>query len=140
MALEYAKKGKVNIYMRYYFKHIINYFNIKLYRNDTSMTPTNDNLFKKCNRKMLSKDKSEIFHTITEKCMFLCKITRPEIQPTIEILCIIAKNKNERDTKKLIRMMKYFNVIKKMVLTLSYDNTTIIKWYTNGAFCSAPKF
>ena len=73
MALEYAKKGKVNIYMRYYFKHIINYFNIKLYRNDTSMTPTNDNLSKKYNRNMLSKDKPEIFHTITEKCVFYAK-------------------------------------------------------------------
>ena len=36
--------------------------------------------------------------------------------------------------------MKYFNGMKKMDLTLSYDNTTFIKWYVNPLLVVHPDF
>ena len=65
--------------MRDYGKYIINHLPIKLDENDTAATSENKNVSKNDNSKMLSKDKAEIFHTITEKCLFLCKREVPDI-------------------------------------------------------------
>ena len=45
MTLVYYEKGKVNIDMRDYVKKMINYFPIKLDKNNTATTPANENLF-----------------------------------------------------------------------------------------------
>ena len=120
--------------MRDYVEQIINDLTIKLYENDTAKTPANDNLFKIFNIKMSLKDKSEIFNTITEKVMFLWKGARLDIQPTIVILCSRSKNPNEGYTNKLTGPTKYLNRTREMILTLSSDNTRIIKWYVNATF------
>ena len=59
---------------------------IKLGEDDTSTTTANDNLSKNNNRKILSKEKAEIFHTITAKGIYFCRREIPDIQPIIAIL------------------------------------------------------
>ena len=70
MMLNYSDKVKFKIDMIDYVKQMINDFPIKLDKNDTETTTTNDTWFKKDNIKILSKERVEIFHTITAKGLF----------------------------------------------------------------------
>ena len=140
MTLDYSEKGKVKVDMRNYIKSMIEYFPTKLNENDVVSTPANENLFKKDNSKQLDQKKAEIFHTVVAKGLFVSKRARPDIQPTIAVLCTRVKDSNEGDWKKLLRLMKYLNGTREMVLTLSADNASIIKWYVDVAFAVHPDF
>ena len=140
MTLDYSEKGKVKVDMRNYVKSMIEYFPTKLNENDVVSTPANENLFKKDNSKQLDQKKAEIFHTVVAKGLFVSKRARPDIQPTIAVLCTRVKDSNEGDWKKLLRLMKYLNGTREMVLTLSADNISIIKWYVDVAFAVHPDF
>ena len=83
MTLKYYDKWTLKIGMRDYVKQMINYLPIKLDKNDTVTTPASEELLKISNRNILSKEKADTFHTITTKCMFLCKREIPDIQPII---------------------------------------------------------
>ena len=109
MTLNYSDKGKVKIYMREYVNKTVDDLPIKLDENYTAATPSNNKLFENENSNILSKEKAYTFQTITAKGLFLFKIERPDIQPTIASLCSRAKNPNEGDAKRLARMMKYLN-------------------------------
>jgi hypothetical protein len=72
------------------------------------------------------------------KGLFLCKRGRPNIQPTIDVLCTRVKDPNEADWGKLVRLMKYLNGTKKKRLTLSAGNLYCIKWYVDASFAVHP--
>ena len=74
------------------------------------------------------------------KGLFVCKQARPDIQPTIALLCMRTKEPNVSDWNKLIRMMKYLNGTQDMKLTLSTENLQSIKWYVDMSFAVHPDF
>jgi hypothetical protein len=65
------------------------------------------------------------------KALFLCNGARPDIQPTITVICMRVKDPNEADWAKLVRLMKYLNGTMRLKLTLSADNLHCIKWYVD---------
>jgi hypothetical protein len=70
---------------------------------DTQPTPAADDLFDKGDEsKLLSKEQAEDFHMCVAKGLFLCKHARPDIHPTIAVLCTRVKQPNESDWQKLI--------------------------------------
>ena len=73
MTLKYYDKGKFKVSMGDYIKQTINYLPIKLDKDGTVTTPASEEIFKKSNRNILSKEKADIFHTITKKCIFDAK-------------------------------------------------------------------
>ena len=117
---------------------MIDDFPIKI--NKTAETPAADDLFSKGDGELLDKDRAEQFHATVAKGLFLCKHARPDIHPTISILCTRVKSPNESDWKKLIRLLSYLNGTRNMVLTLSADNLRVIKWYVDAAFAVHPDF
>jgi hypothetical protein len=70
----------------------------------------------------------------------LCKHARPDIQPTIAVLCARVKGPNEAGWAKLVRLMKYLNGMRELKLTLSADNPHCIKWYLNASFAVHPDY
>ena len=56
--------------------------------DDTVASPTNKNLFTTCDGESdeLGKDRSEIFHSVTAKLLFIMKRARPDIETTISYL------------------------------------------------------
>jgi hypothetical protein len=74
------------------------------------------------------------------KALFLCKRARPDIQPTIAVLCTRVKGPNEADWAKLVRLMKYLNGMRELKLTLSAENLHCIKWYMDTSFAVHPDF
>jgi hypothetical protein len=103
MIFDYSKKGIVKIDMCDYVKGMLDDFPIKFGAKDTQPTPAADDLFDKGDEsKLLSKEQAEDFHTCIAKGLFLCKRARPDIHPTIAVLCTRVKQPNESDWQKLI--------------------------------------
>jgi hypothetical protein len=74
------------------------------------------------------------------KALFLCKRARPDIQPTIAVLCTRVKEPNEANWAKLVRLMKYLNDTRELKLTLSADSLHCIKWYVDASFAVHPDY
>jgi hypothetical protein len=58
---------------------------------------------------LLMKDKAELFHKIVAKGLFLCKRARPDIHPTIAVLCTRVRTPNQDDWRKMVRLIRYLN-------------------------------
>ena len=99
MLVDFTEKGKVKIDMVNYVESMIEDFPVKI--NKSSKTPAADNLLDIGTGKLLNKANSEIYHTTVAKGLFLCKRSRPDIQPTIAVLSTRVKSPTESDWKKL---------------------------------------
>ena len=84
--------------------------------------------------KLLDKAKSEVYHTTVAKGLFLCKRSRPDIQPTFSALSTRVKSPTESDWKKLIKMLEYLKGTSKLCLRLKADNLKVVKWYVDASF------
>jgi hypothetical protein len=140
MEIDYTEKGKVIFGMINYVENMIRDFPEKLKSTDIAKMPAGDGLFNQGQGGKLPMEHAEAYHTMVAKGLFLCKCARPDIQPTIAVLCTRDKDPNEADWGKLVRMMKYLNGTKKKILTLSAGNLRCIKWYVDASFAVHPDF
>jgi hypothetical protein len=140
MELDYSEDGKVKIGMINYVENMLKDFPEKLKETDTSKTPAGDDLFNKGQGKKLTTERAEGYHTMVAKGLFLCKRARPDIQPTIAVLCTRVKEPNESDYTKLLRMMKYLNGTRHLRLILSAGNLHCIKWFVDASFAVHPDY
>ena len=129
MKLDYSEKKKVKIDMRDYVKGMLDSFPIKFKEGETATTPAaGEDLFgqKSSNDKKLQQDKAEAFHTTVAQGLFLTKRGRPDRHTGIAFLCTRVQQPNEEDWEKLMRLMKYMNGTKELVLN-------IMKWFVDAA-------
>ena len=134
MEIDYTIKGKVIFGMIKYVENMIEYFPKKLKSTDVAKTPAGDGLFNLGQGGKLPVECTEKYHMMVAKGLFLCKCVRPDIQPTIAVLCTRVNDPNEADWKKLVRLMKYLNGTKKKRLHLSAGNLRCIKWWVDTSF------
>ncbi len=140
ITLDYSVPGKVKMHMKDYVQKIIDEFEFKdeITSLKSAKTPAAEHLFSvSSHATKLSKEKAEVFHGTVAKGLFLCKRTRPDLNPTIPFLCTRVKEPDEDDWKKLIRMLKYLEQTKDLVLTLEADcdeGVLMPKWYPDAAF------
>jgi hypothetical protein len=128
MEIDYTERGKVIFGMIKYVQNMIRDFPDKLKSIDIAKTPAGNGLFNQGQGRKLPTEHAEAYHTMVAKGLFLCKCARPNIQPTIAVLCTRVKDPNEADWGKLVRLMKYLNGTKNKRLTLSAGNLCCIKW------------
>eukprot|EP00980_Cylindrotheca_fusiformis_P000185 scaffold33_cov78-Cylindrotheca_fusiformis.AAC.1 len=83
---------------------------------DVALTPATNNLFEKDGKQKLDIKRAEEFHGV------------------------VAKDSDELEWMKLIRLMRYLNGTKKKHLTLSIDDLRVIKWYVDASFAVHPDF
>ena len=57
--------------------------------------------------KALNKEKSEIFHSITAKLLYITKRSRPDIETAVSYLTTRVSKSNERDWFKLMRVLSF---------------------------------
>ena len=69
----------------------------------------------------LEECKSDVFHSVTQKLLFVAKRARPDIQPTLSFLCTRVQKSNTSDWEKLKRLLQFVNVTIDEKLTLSAD-------------------
>lgn len=140
MTLDYSEKGKVKIGMTDYIASMVDEFSIKYGPSDIASTPAAEDLFAVGESELLEKEKAEEFHTFVAKGLFACKRARPDIHPTIAVLCTRVKSPNQDDWKKLCRLIRYLNGTRKDQLILSADDLHVVKWYVDASFAVHPDF
>ncbi len=103
--------------------------------NGEAVTPAANHLFDVSKEPILyDEQKSEYFHSVTAKLLFLAKRGRPDIQVAIAFLTTRVKSRDEDDYKKLARVIRYLRMTKGLNLTLEAKNTHIIKWWVDASF------
>jgi hypothetical protein len=128
MTIDYGTKGQVKIRMEDYVESMLE--DVPTDMDGTATTPAALHLFKVDEAaKDLTQERSEMFHSITAKLLFLCKRARPDIQTPIAFLCTRVLKPNDGDYSKLRRVVKYRRGSKEMCLTLESDNLQVIKWW-----------
>jgi hypothetical protein len=140
MTFDFSEKKKVKVDMIKYMEAMVGDFSNKFKTNDTAPTPAAEDLFTEGESKDLDTKRAEEFHTFVAKGLFACKRARPDIHPTIAVLCTRVKKPNEDDWRKLNRLLKYINGSRKDKLILSADDLHVIKWYVDAAFAVHPDF
>ena len=71
-------------------------------------TPATSDLFDKSEQaEQLSSGKSEVFHSIVQKILYICKRGRPDIEPALSYLCTRVSKPMVEDEKKLHRMLDF---------------------------------
>jgi hypothetical protein len=140
MTFDFSVTGKVMIDMIDYMESMVDDFSTEFKANETAPTPAAKDLFAEGEGKDLEKQRAEEYHTFVAKGLFACKRARPDIHPTIAVLCTRVKKPNEDDWKKLNRLLKYINGTRKDKLILAADNLHVIKWYVDAAFAVHPDF
>ena len=137
MTLDFNCKGKVKVKMIKYQKEMLHEFQPYI-RGKTAKIPAADWLFQTRECSKINEEKAIIFHTMVAKGLFLCKRAPPNIHTAISFLSTQVREPDEDDWKKLIRMMQYLNGTRELYLTLSADNTNILKWFIDASYAIHP--
>lgn len=133
MVLDFSIPEKVMINMVDYVKKMVEDFPDE--SKTIAATPAAMHLFE-VNEKAekLSEDDAEKFHNMVARGLFLCKRARPDIQLAISFLSTRVREPDVDDWKKLRRLINYLRNTQDMVLTLSADNTYVLKWDIDAAY------
>ena len=113
MNLYYNAKVEVKIDRQKYVKNMIDSFPINIEKSQSVASPETENIFKVDLMNPLNNNKAGLFHTTVTRSLFLCKRSRPDIQPTIVVLCTRVEQPNQVDCNKLLILMKYIVVTQK---------------------------
>ena len=134
MDLDFTELGSVNVWMVDYLKELIVDFPVEI--EGSIVTPAGTNLFEinKENPVYLEEKKAKILHTFVAKLLFVCKRPRPDTQVTVSFLTTTVRKPDEDDWKKLTRLVKYIKSTVETKLTLSSNNTNIVKWWVDGSY------
>ena len=106
MNINMREENKIEIKIKFQFMEAIEIFGEEVPNVVTS--PSAKHLFE-INEDAMQMDelKSEVFHAVAEKLIYLTKISQPEIKPTVVIFCTRVSNSNEDDWKKLRRILQF---------------------------------
>ena len=134
MKINFEIPGKVQFIMEDYVKTVLEESPADM--SGEAATPAANHLFETNSNSptLLDKDKSELFHHITAKLLFLCKRARPDIQTAVAFLCTRVKAPDVDDYKKLARVIKYLRGTVNMPLTLEAENLQLVKWWVDASF------
>ena len=137
MTFDYSVPGSVRIDMNDYIESFLELFPEDVY--GSAATPATEALFKvneDCPK--LSESKAQDFHTSVAKALFLCKRARPDIQVAVAFLTTRVTEPDEDDWKKLVRLMKYLNGSKGLMLTLNASDNNDLKWWVDASYAVQP--
>ena len=139
ITLDYTEPGKVKLHMKDYIAKMIEEFPYmeEARKQKSVKTPAAEHLFKiSANPDLLSPKLKDVFHTQVAKSLFLCKRTRPDLQPTTPFLCTRVKEPDQDDWKKLLRMFNYLDTTKDLELILEVEPGEVLhsQWFPDSAF------
>ena len=137
MMLDYRVDGKVKVIMTDNVDEILKDAPQELLKpsRDQARTPAGKDLFDVDeNSEKLDDDKSEKFHSITYKLLFISKRGRPDIQVAVGFLCTRVNTSTIQDWKKLSRILRYLQNTRDLYLTLDVDDLCIFTWYVDASY------
>ena len=74
------------------------------------------------------------FHHIVARPLFLCNLSRPDLQTAVALLCTRVQNPDTDDYKKLSSTLKYLRTTAGLPLIVGMDGTNTVSWWVDGAF------
>jgi hypothetical protein len=137
MTLDYSKPGQVTVDMVDYLKMVLS--DLPANMVGRAATPAANHLFHVNDNPVLvdPKRKDTYVHMVMQ-LLYLSQRARPDIRTAISFLCGRIKAPDEDDYKKLIRLVKYLQSTKYMVLCLSADSLSKIYWSVDASFAVHP--
>jgi hypothetical protein len=133
MDITYETDGTAKINMSRYTKESIDEFMGEIKKS--SPTPATKDLFDiKENSPKLNKSKSENFHSIVAKLLYVSKRARADIQLPVAFLCTRVTKSTEQDWKKLQRVLEYLYGTIDDVLIIGADDITTIQTWVDASY------
>lgn len=98
-------------------------------------SPATVNLFRiDASSNLLSTGDKEFFHSVVASLLYLSKRVRPDLLLAISFLTTRVQNPTQQDLCKLMRVLKYLNATKDLVLHLRGDDFLCICAYIDASF------
>jgi len=133
--LDYSARGKVKISMYDYIDKLL--MEPPSDMNGAVKTPAASHLFNvDKDAKKLHEDKSQIFHHLVAKLLYLSRRTRQDIQMAVAFLCTRVQSPDEDDCKNLSRVMQYLLAHRDITLTLEPGEQP--NWWVDSSYAVHP--
>ena len=101
-------------------------------------TPAAAHLFAVRESPRLEVRRSEAFHSIVAKLLYIAKRARPDILTAIAFLATRVQVSNEDDFKKLKRVLSYLRGTLELPLRLAAKDMNIVETYADASFAVHP--
>ena len=133
MRLDYRTQGKLKIDMTEYLSKIFKDMP-KKHKGQAVTSATNHICEVNKMARKFSKDDGHIFHIIVAKLLFLIKRPRTEILTRMKSLTTRVREPDEDNENKPIRVLKYLQSTRDLVLILESDGSRKTKWWASKEF------
>jgi hypothetical protein len=133
MEIKFLDDGKLSICMTEYVKDAIDDFQEDVSRS--AVTPANKNIFEINDAApLLDKERSDRFHRVVAKLLYVSHRGRPDIQLAVAFLCTRVSRSTTQDWEKLKRLLQYLNGTMNDVLILGADCLTKLMTWVDAAY------
>jgi hypothetical protein len=133
MDITYLDNGTAQILMPEYLKEAIVDFGEKI--NKTATSPAKRDMYiVSGTSKRLGKARSEIFHSVVAKLLYVSHRSRMDIQLPIAFLCTRVSCCTEEDWKKLRRILEYLNGTLDHVRIIGADDLARMKTWVDASY------
>ena len=139
MELDFSEDGVCHVKQFGHVLEMISNYEVDI-GEKVAPTPAFNHLFEKGEGRLLCDAERESFHSTVAKGLHISARSRPDIIPTVSLLCGRVKEPNVSDKEKLIRLLKYLNGTKELHLTLRYDGMSLARWHIDSSFACHPDF
>ena len=137
MNIKFNQNGTVTIDMQDYVKETLTDFPDKLRR--TAASPARPDLFHVDNTSpVLTQERSNVFHSIVMKLMWISQRCRLDIATAIAFLCTRVSKSTQQDWFKLKRVLEFLNGTFSDVLTLGAESLTELLTFADVSFAVHP--
>ena len=103
------------------------------------VTPALSNLFEKCESpKFLMPDESDVFHSVVQKLLYICKRARPDIEPALSFLCTRVSKPTPDDKEKLNRVLDYLSDTIDNVRTIGVNGLNTLYMWVDASYAVNP--
>jgi hypothetical protein len=128
-----TEDGKVEINMKEYIKECIEAFGETI--NKGATTPAKSNMFDVDDEsEPLNEEKSDIFHHIVSKLLYVSKRARLDIELAIAFLCTRVSCSTNEDWEKLRRLLQYLKATINMPRLIGTDNMQIMQTWVDASY------
>ena len=133
MNIKMRTDKKIEIEMKNQIREAINWFGEEI--NEKPSTPANKNLFGTSkDSKELDEKKSELFHSIVAKLLYICKRARPDVETAVSYLCTRVSKSTDNDWKKLRRVLGFLQKTIDDVRIIGADNLQSLFTWIDAAY------
>ena len=81
-----------------------------------------------------------MFHSIVVTCLYMSNRSRPDISPTVSIMCGRVWDADKKDWEKLRRLVKYLACTEDLHLILRYYGLSLTRWHVYASFAMHEDF